>query len=125
MILDTNALSALLDEDAELRKMLGTTPTLHLPTIVLGEYRFGVKHSRNRRALIPILDALEADCVVLAVDSLTAREYADVRSELRATGKPIPVNDTWIAALARQHGLEIASKDAHFDCVAGITRKEW
>ena len=125
MILDTNALSAFLDEDAGLLEMLGTTRALHLPAIVLGEFRFGLRNSRKKRTLIPILDALEADCVVLAVDSLTAREYADVRSELRVAGKPIPVNDTWIAALGRQHRLEIASKDAHFDCVEGITRREW
>ena len=90
MILDTNALSAFLDEDAGLLEMLGTTRALHLPAIVLGEFRFGLRNSRKKRTLIPILDALEADCVVLAVDSLTAREYADVRSELRVAGKPIP-----------------------------------
>jgi tRNA(fMet)-specific endonuclease VapC len=35
---------------------------------------------------------------------------------------PIPANDTWIAALARQHGLPVLSNDAHFDVVAGIQR---
>lgn len=125
MILDTNAVSAFLTEDASLLAMLGNTPELHLPTIVLGEYHFGLKGSRKRRELLPLLDALQADCIVLVVDALTAIEYAEVRSELKAAGTPIPGNDLWIAALARQHALEVASNDAHFDCVAGVTRKGW
>jgi predicted nucleic acid-binding protein len=48
-----------------------------------------------------------------------------VRSELRDRGRPIPVNDVWIAALARQHTLPILSRDTHFDEVAGIQRIGW
>lgn len=52
----------------------------------------------------------------------TAGVYADLRLELKRAGNPIPGNDAWIAALARQHGLPVPSNDAHFDVVPGIER---
>ena len=125
MILDTNALSAFFDDDRDLLALLANTPEVHLPVIVLGEYRFGLRGSRQRRTLLPKLDALEADSSVLDVDASTARNYAEVREELRQVGTPIPENDIWIAALARQHALEIVSRDAHFDCVRGVRRRTW
>ena len=56
------------------------------------------------------------------VDEGTAEAYADVRDELKRSGRPIPGNDLWIAALARQHALPLLSRDRHFDFVPGIKR---
>ena len=125
MILDTNALSAFLQADGDLLALLAGTPELHLPVIVLGEYRFGLGASRKRRVLLPMLERIEGQSVILVVDATTARTYAEIRGELRAAGSPIPQNDLWIAALARQHALEIVSRDAHFDCVRGARRRAW
>lgn len=61
----------------------------------------------------------------MALDSTTARHYADIRSELRSAGRPIPENDIWIAALARQHHLPIVSRDEHFDGISGVRRIGW
>ena len=62
---------------------------------------------------------------VLEVDRSTARHYADIRQELKHKGRPIPSNDLWISALARQHRLPILSQDAHFDEVDDIRRIGW
>ena len=62
---------------------------------------------------------------VLDADTTTARRYADVREELRLAKTPIPENDVWIAALARQHDLPLLSRDGHFDCVSGLRRANW
>ncbi len=48
--------------------------------------------------------------------------YAEVRLELKRNGNPIPSNDAWIAALARQHALPVLSNDAHFDLVDCVER---
>ena len=48
MILDTNALSALLDKDAALLEAIRQSRELALPVIVLGEFRFGIDVSRRR-----------------------------------------------------------------------------
>ncbi len=44
---------------------------------------------------------------------------------LRAQGTPIPENDIWIAALARQHTLRLVSRDTHFDGVPGLDVVRW
>ena len=62
---------------------------------------------------------------VLAIDSTTASHYAQVRQELKLAGTPIPANDLWIAALARQHRGAVLSRDRHFDVVKGLQRVAW
>jgi len=62
---------------------------------------------------------------VLPCDRATADWYASIRDELKRKGRPIPENDLWIAALARQHKLEIVSNDPHFDNLRGIRRIGW
>lgn len=125
MILDTNALSAWCDGDEELLEALPADRPLYLPVIVLGEYRFGIKSARDRKVRENWLDAVEAAVTVLGTDGATARFYADVREELRQARMPIPENDIWIAALARQHGLPVLSRDAHFDRVPSVRRAVW
>jgi tRNA(fMet)-specific endonuclease VapC len=38
---------------------------------------------------------------------------------------PIPENDLWIAALARQHALTLVTRDAHFTGVRGLVVERW
>ena len=126
MILDTNALSDFADANQQLLTCLQQSGTdIQLPAIVLGEYRYGIKSSRLRAARESWLDQLESNAIVLAVISETSRIYADIRHELRLTGQPIPENDLWIAALARQYKLPILTNDAHFDKVSGLERIGW
>lgn len=125
MILDTNAFSAFADGDAGLLRAIGGQTNLALPAVVLGEYQFGVRQSRQRaryerwvNAALPLFD-------LLPVGEDTARHYAEVRAELKAAGRPIPSNDLWIAALARQHRMPVLSRDRHFEAVAGLRLASW
>jgi len=125
MILDTNAVSGILAGDAALESLLSRAARHHLPIIVVGEYRFGLLGSRRRKTLEPLFERLMRESVLLDVDEATATRYAAIRHELKAAGRPIPENDVWIAALARQHELEIVSRDPHFDDVPGVQRLGW
>ncbi len=125
MILDTNAVSALLSGDTALAALLEPAERHHLPVIVIGEYRYGLFRSRHRKALQAILETLIRESLVLRVDETTTTYYAAVRNELREAGRPIPENDVWIAALARQHDQPIVSRDEHFDEIAGTERLGW
>lgn len=125
MILDTNAVSALLAGEPGLVEVLGPAPRHHLPVVVLGEYRFGLLRSRRRKSLEVLLDTLIEESLVLLVDEATTQAYARVRHELRGKGRPIPENDVWIAALARQHDQPVVSRDGHFDDVPGLRRLSW
>jgi len=48
-----------------------------------------------------------------------------VKNALLAKGRPIPENDVWIAALARQHDLVLVTRDEHFAEVDGLTLARW
>jgi tRNA(fMet)-specific endonuclease VapC len=125
LILDTNALSAFVDGDAGLRKRIEHEFQLALPVIVLGEYLFGIRESRRRSRYQAWLDANLAVFLVLPVGVETSERYAELRSELKADGRPIPSNDVWIAALAREHGYGLVSRDQHFQAVRGLTWLTW
>jgi tRNA(fMet)-specific endonuclease VapC len=125
VILDTNAVSALLAGDKALGELLAKAERHHLPLNVIAEYQFGLLASRRRRRLQSLFRRLEADSFILYPDRETADVYAAIRFDLKQGGKPIPENDVWIAALAKQFSLEIVSRDPHFDCVTGVRRLGW
>lgn len=125
MILDTNALSAVADNEPSAVRIFSQAATIELPVIVLGEYRFGIAHSRRRNDYEKWLGELTAATRVLPVDDETSSQYARIRAELKKAGRPIPSNDLWIAALARQHRFSLMSQDQHFDAVQGLKRIGW
>ncbi len=125
MILDTNALSAIADGEEEPAAALQEAGLAAIPVVVLGEYRFGIAHSKYREAYENWLDANLPACRVLEVTEVTAIVYAGVRFALRRAGTPIPANDAWIAALCLQHHLPLLSQDRHFDLVTGVRRVGW
>ena len=127
MILDTNALSALAARDAGLIERISNAPRLCVTLISLGEYTYGVSgcSPSRKKQLQNWLDVLLERTEVLLPNRDTVEPYAAVRAELKAAGTPIPANDCWVAALTRQHGLSLVSKDRHFDRVAGIERLDW
>jgi tRNA(fMet)-specific endonuclease VapC len=125
LILDANALSAFVEGDQELLAVLRNRVELAVPVVVLGEYLFGIRQSRLRPKYEHWLDANLDVFDILATERETATHYADIRHELKAAGHPIPSNDLWIAALARQHGLPIVSRDRHFRAVKGLHISAW
>lgn len=125
MILDTNALSAFVDGDANVGEILGRQARAAIPSIVLGEFRYGIAQSRHRSAYEAWLVSELPHFDMLAVTDETAIAYAAVRVDLKRSGRPIPANDAWIAALALQHRLPVLSRDRHFDAVPGLKRESF
>lgn len=125
MIIDTNALSAIADDDRAAVTILAKAEVMAIPAIVLGEYRYGIALSRHRASYERWLTGLLTDCLVLDVNESTTQHYADIAVELRRAGKPIPTNDLWIAALCRQHSMPLLSGDRHFAVVQNLKRIHW
>ena len=126
LILDTNAVSALAKDDPRIRPVLASvTRQLALPVVVIGEYHYGIGQSNQSAHLKKWLEAFVGDCQVLDIIKETAQHYAEISTELRKIGKPIPDNDIWIAALSREHALPLLSRDAHFDVVRDLKRLSW
>ena len=125
MILDTNALSAFIDGEPAVGTRLAAEGRVALPVIVLGEFRYGIRGSRYQAKYEAWLGKYLPDFEILTVTEPTTRMYAQVRVALKKIGRPIPANDTWIAALALQHRLPVLSRDEHFDEVSGLRREAW
>lgn len=125
MIVDTNALSAYADGVPQAVQVIDEAPSIEVPVIVLGEYGYGITGSRRFSAYSQWLGGFLQLTLVLTITEETATHYASAREELKNAGTPIPANDLWIAALARQHRLPILSRDRHFDKVKGVRRISW
>lgn len=126
MILDTNAISALAQKNRSLISQLADVQQLAVTLISLGEFAYGTRHSSVRRELeLWLRERFLTRVEILLPGLSTVEHYADIPSELRRAGTPIPVNDIWIAALVRQYDLPILSQDRHFDRVKGLSRIEW
>ncbi len=125
MILDTNAISGLLAGDEALGRILGDADRHHVPIVVVGEYRYGLRASARGQELSVVLDSLLRESHILYLDLETASRYATVRQGLKQRGTPLPENDVWIASLALQHRLPVVSRDHHFDLVPSVRRVPW
>jgi predicted nucleic acid-binding protein len=125
VILDTNALSAFVDGDAGVGEVLRRQARAAIPVIVLGEFRYGIAQSKRRASYEAWLKSHLTQFEILSVTDETAVAYAALRVNLKLSGRPIPANDGWIAALALQHRLPVLSRDEHFDVVPELERKSW
>src|ERR1022692_1808709 len=103
------------DGDMKLEPLLQRAAEIAVPVIVLGEYKYGIRQSRNRTRYERWLAEVIASGRVLVVDRGTAGLYAEVRDELKRSGRPIPGNDLWIAWASGER--------AHGRAVLAISRK--
>jgi len=124
-LLDTNILLAMFAQDQNVLEGLAAAEHVYIPSIALGELYFGAFNSGRVVENVAQLDATALDARILPCDALTARHYGQIKLSLRRKGRPIPENDIWIAALAMQHGLILASRDAHFTYVDGLVLETW
>jgi tRNA(fMet)-specific endonuclease VapC len=97
------------------------TGTLYLPVIALGELLYGANKSAfGSKALAQIEDFCQL-CAILGPDQQTAGYYGRLSAALSRLGKLIPQNDIWIAAIALEHNLPLATRDQHFRSVPELT----
>ncbi len=51
--------------------------------------------------------------------------YALIKTSLLNKGNPIPENDIWIAAIAKQYYLTLITNDKHFSVIEGLDFEMW
>ena len=121
-LIDTNAYTAFRRDHEDITAILERLDSIDLPFIAVAEllagFHAGTQLERNRAELDAFIE--RPDVSVIYADAGTLEAYAEVMTALRRLGKPIPTNDVWIAALARQHGSAIVSFDGHFDHVPAL-----
>ena len=125
VLVDTTVVIAYFRGDASLRSRFIEFAPLHSPWVVLGELHFGARRARRQQEQLENIRNLLTYSMPLFPDQHTTEHYADIKSELAQIGKPISDNDLWIAAVARQHDLPLATRDAHFGAVAGLKTVAW
>lgn len=124
-LLDTNIVIALFAKDTSVQKGLMEAEQVFVPSIVLGELYYGAHKSLRKEENIARLDEFAAVSAVLETNTATAKEYGEIKNALRNKGHPIPENDIWVAAISKQYGLTLATRDEHFKEVEGIAVESW
>ncbi len=96
--------------------------TIILCPIVLGEllagFGIGKRSEQNRKELEEFI--ADSRVMFLTLNAQTSENYSQVYRQLREKGTPIPTNDMWIAAFAKQLDAGVFTYDGHFAQVEGI-----
>lgn len=127
--LDTNVVSELM-RDVPHPAVLAWLDTqrsseLYLPSVAMAELLFGVEdlpQGKRRMALERTLGTwLEMFAGrVLPLDEAAAYAYAKRAVAARRAGRPLPVADGYIAAIAAAHGARVATRDVRPYQSAGV-----
>ena len=128
VILDSNAIIALLDGNKAVARMLENVQQVLVPAIVCGEIDAGAQGDTKReRATREAFAAfLEMEQVaVLPVMRKTGEFYARVFSFLKSAGTPIPTNDIWLAAAVLETGGLLITTDRHLLALPLIMAKSY
>lgn len=122
LALDTNAYKALGEGNQQLAEEARTAEAVGLPMIVLGELWFGFMNGTKLRQNAATLERFLATprVRVLALDRQTTRVFGEIATSLRQAGIAIQQNDIWIAALCKQNGFALATRDRGFQHVLGL-----
>ena len=124
-LVDTNIVIALFNEETTVERAFDGARVVSVPSIVLGELYYGAFRSVRVGDNLQRNQDFQRASEVLFTDEQTGIVYGRVKAELRAAGTPLPDNDIWIAALARQHDLTLVTRDAHFDAVNALRTERW
>jgi predicted nucleic acid-binding protein len=122
LALDTNAYKALGEGSPRLTEDVRGAQVIGLPIIVLGELWFGFMNGSKLRQNTETLERFLATprVQILQLSEQTARVFGEVATLLRRGGIAIQQNDIWIAALCKEHGFALATRDQGFQHVLGL-----
>lgn len=125
LLLDTNIIIEVFDGNKDIADKIDKLSQFYVPSIVLGELYTGINRVTNKSKHLKKLTDFLKLCIVLDVDATTAQHYGTIMAALYKKGKPLPLNDVWIAAIALQHELTVVSRDKHFNEIDGMKVKTW
>lgn len=122
ILIDTNAYAAFKQNNPGAVDIIRKSEFIGMNTIVLGEllggFKGGSRETQNKNELDQFLDSPRV--AIIQIDEETAEYYAGIYWTLKQKGKPVPVNDMWVAASAMRHGLSLFTYDEHFKNINGL-----
>ena len=130
-LLDTNALSALMNEEPRAvgrAAAIGPTDRVVTNTVARGEILYGlgrVPHGRRRRELEAKARNVFHRIPCEGLPQAVADQYARIKLESQQAGTPLDENDLWIAAAAMERGAVLVTSDTDFQRVSGLRTEDW
>lgn len=124
-LLDTNIVIAYLGNEKVVVENVGRKKAIYLSSTIAGELYFGVFNSIKKAENIQKLEHYLSLSQILPVDGNTAKQHGQIKTQLRQKGQPIPENDIWIAAIARQYSILLITRDKHFTHIHGLLVEMW
>ena len=116
IVLDTNAYSRLMEGDEQVKEALNAADQVFLPIFVVAELLLGFRNGNKEEWNRDILKRFES--IETVERSYPTDETIEIFSELllslKNAGKPVPVHDIWIAAMAIETGSVVVTYDNHF-----------
>ena len=123
--LDTSAAIRFLNGDATMTEKILALPEVTLPIVVVGELLFGANNSTRPLQNLPRYLEFISACQSVPLGRETATIYAQMRLALKQKGRPIPMNDVWIAAQCLEQDWILVTDDTDFDYVDGLILERW
>lgn len=121
-LLDTNVISELVTRQPNPRVIAWIDALdpqeFYLSVITIGELAKGIEKLPASTRKDTLLDWLDSDLLlrfsgrILSVDTATMRTWAMLTAQLERVGRPLPVIDSIIAALALQHRFILATRNS-------------
>lgn len=123
--LDTNIIIDLFKGNREIADKIDQAKNIYLPIPALGELYLGAESSDRKQHHLQQIKTLLRLVQILNTSEQTAEIYGSIKTHLKRQGKPIPENDIWIAALAKEHNLPVVTRDNHFKHIPELKVIEW
>ncbi|MES1197487.1 MAG: type II toxin-antitoxin system VapC family toxin [Pseudomonadota bacterium] len=129
IVVDTNVWSELMrpEPDLSVRSWARRRASeLYLPSVALGELRFGVARlaaGRKKGALEASIDqvAVRFAARILSFDADATRDYAPLLAAAREAGRPMSTPDAQIAAIAKAAMAPLATRNVRDFASTGLT----
>lgn len=128
-LLDTNAVSDLMRDHAQVKNRVGKhgDPIL-TSVVVVGEIRYGLNRlpaSKKRTDLEARAQQILSALGIELVSEQIANSYGRLKASLERQGLNVGDNDLWIAATAMTQGLLLVSRDQIFSQIPGLQVEDW
>ena len=125
ILLDTNIVIEIFDGNKSIADKINKLKGFCIPAIVLGELYVGINRVINKPKHLKMLYGFMELSTVITIDKETAKHYGEIIASLYKKGKPIPTNDAWIAAIAKQYEFTLITRDKHFNEIENLKIKKW
>jgi len=121
ILLDSNVISEVMKvaPSANVLKWLNdqTSSAVHVSAVTVGEIEYGLRILPYGRRRLQLKEKFEQFIAlafvqrVLGYDEAAARLYGEIMGLRKELGRPMSVPDGQIAAIARSHGLSVATRN--------------